>query len=370
LDGSPTRELLRGPAQAWYANGYVLFLRENTLMAQGFDPGRLELTSEAVPVADGVRLVGSIPHAVFSVSQAGHLVYMTGAATEGSVLRWRDKNGDVTGTTGELAVYGDFQVSHDGKHVCIEVFEGGGANADLWIYDVDTDIRTRFTFDPANDFDPVWSRDGSEIIFCSDRTGQFQFYRKTVASSEPEVMIYENPDRKNAYDWSADGRYLLFHANDSTSENSIWMLDLEKSEARRLTEQGTSCFRPYFSPDERWFVFSAFENGKRIVYARSFPQAGRKWQISSGEGLTARWPDSGNIFYQTVSGEVVEAQVTTTATNIILGKETRLFETRAGNAYNVLEDGSSFIEVYDESSKLASPLTLVVNWLEDVDGQR
>ncbi|MEE9269898.1 MAG: protein kinase, partial [Candidatus Krumholzibacteria bacterium] len=123
LDGTVNKEVLRGPAQARYANGHLLFLREHTLMAQGFDLSALEVTGEASPVADGVRLVSAIPLAVFSVSQTGDLVYMTGAATEGSMLRWLDREGVVTGSTGDLGVFGDFQLSPDGKQVCIEVFE-------------------------------------------------------------------------------------------------------------------------------------------------------------------------------------------------------------------------------------------------------
>src|SRR5262249_8048608 len=49
LDGSPPKFFLRTQTSAVYASGYMLFLRDTTLMAQPFDPDKLALAGEAVP---------------------------------------------------------------------------------------------------------------------------------------------------------------------------------------------------------------------------------------------------------------------------------------------------------------------------------
>lgn len=371
LGGDVNVEIARCRAQGWYAEGYLLFLREQTLMAQPLDLSALKLTGEAAPVATDVQFISSIPLAVFSVSQNGVMVYQTGDAEPGGFMRWRGRDGEPIETVGEAAPFGDFQLSPDEKDVCIEINDDALSTADLWIYDFETNIRTRFTFDPSNDYDPVWSPDGSEIIFCSDRTGQYDLYRKAVTGGEDERRVYESAGEKHAYDWSPDGRYVLFQETDSTQVTSVWALDLEQGKASRVTEPGThTTRRPSFSPDGRWVVYAATEGTRRPVYVQSFPNAGRKWQVSSGDGIHPRWAGSGNIYYQTLSGDVMEVSLKTKPGSVQLGGESMLFNTRAQSEYHVGDDGQRFLEIYDRSTEKPNPAVLVVNWTGDLEPRR
>ena len=96
LDGTPPKPLLKMDGNALFAPpGYVLFLREGTLMAQPFDPGRLEFTGPALPAAESVGANGSIGQMLVSVSSRGHLLYRSEATVE--KLEWRDRAGKVVG---------------------------------------------------------------------------------------------------------------------------------------------------------------------------------------------------------------------------------------------------------------------------------
>ena len=77
---SPDRKLLfPGGSNAKYALGHLIFPRERVLVAQPFDPDRLELSGDAVPIADQVNVGGlSGRTGAFSVSETGVLAYQSG----------------------------------------------------------------------------------------------------------------------------------------------------------------------------------------------------------------------------------------------------------------------------------------------------
>src|SRR5262249_12290967 len=149
-------------SNAIYAQGYLLFLREGTLMAQPFDPARLVVTGEAIPVAERVQTVlNSGTVAVVSVSSNGVLVYRAGARGNGLQLTWFDRNGKSGMAVGGVASFNDFRLSPDAKKLAASVDDRG--NADIYIYDVATGLRTRLTFDPAVENNPLWSPDGRSV---------------------------------------------------------------------------------------------------------------------------------------------------------------------------------------------------------------
>jgi hypothetical protein len=84
LDSNERKLLVPGGSSAMYAQGSLLFLRQQTLMAQRFDVERLELTGESVPIAERVSIGGTSGIAGgFSVSETGVLAYQTGSVEVG-----------------------------------------------------------------------------------------------------------------------------------------------------------------------------------------------------------------------------------------------------------------------------------------------
>ncbi len=132
-----------------YSQGYLLFLRETTLMAQPFDAQRLVLMGDAFPIAENIRDSGTInPAGIFSVSENGVLVYQTGTASARDQLLWFDRAGKQTGTLGDPALYSDLELSPDGKRASFTMMDESGKGRDIWIYDLARGLRTRFTFGP------------------------------------------------------------------------------------------------------------------------------------------------------------------------------------------------------------------------------
>ena len=87
LDGGAARDVLAGVTAATFAPpDYLLFNRQQTLMAQRFDVSTLERRGSAAPIAE------QIAGGAFSASDEGTLVYRAGSS-RGSQLAWIDRDG-------------------------------------------------------------------------------------------------------------------------------------------------------------------------------------------------------------------------------------------------------------------------------------
>ncbi len=154
LDSTSRRRLLGASVKAMFASpGHLLFMRDNTLMAQRFDPARLELVGDAFHVADDVGTFPSDGVAGFTVSGNGLLAYRSGSLND-TVLTWFDRSGKAVGTLGEPARHGGVQLSHDGTRAAVPIVDKTRGTHDIWLYDVAHTNRTRFTFDPGDERTP------------------------------------------------------------------------------------------------------------------------------------------------------------------------------------------------------------------------
>ncbi|MBI2620358.1 MAG: protein kinase, partial [Ignavibacteriales bacterium] len=215
LDSKVNKTLMRSSANAAYAAGYVLFMRGSTLMAQRFNEDALELEGEPVPLAEGVLNDAGYNLAVFSVSQNGVLAYQHGKAQAGSRLVILDRSGKNLGVVGGVTEFYTPRISPDGKRVAVGTFDAQSRNQDIWVYDIERSVHSRFTFDLATEFYAIWSHDGKEIVFNSDRNGKSNLYRKSSTGGNTEQPLFESPLFTLPDDWSADGRFLSMTQGDS-----------------------------------------------------------------------------------------------------------------------------------------------------------
>jgi hypothetical protein len=198
-------------------------MRENTLMAQRFDPNQLALSGDPFQVAENVATNPINGSAGFTAA-GNALAYRTGGAGQGRRLTWLSRSGAVEGTVSTPAAYSNVDVDPAGKRLAVFKPDGGG---DLWIIDLERGTNTRFTFDPASDRTPVWSPDGAQIAFTSDRNGGVtNIYAKASTLIGEERLLFESPHNKLVTDWSPDGRYLLYEETDPKTKSDIWALPL------------------------------------------------------------------------------------------------------------------------------------------------
>ena len=119
---------------------------QGTLRAVAFDLDTSLVTSDPVPVLEGV-VTTSAGAAAFDASDTGSLVYVRGPVeTEDRVLVWVNRRGSEELVAAEPRRYRGFSLSPDDQRVIVSVAEGD-SDPDLYLYDLSRDIPTQLTFD-------------------------------------------------------------------------------------------------------------------------------------------------------------------------------------------------------------------------------
>ena len=392
----PLRKLLDDVSPAVYAPssdptvGYLLFVPRatapgslGTLMAQPFNTQRLELTGEAVPIAEQVSSVSLSASKDVLVYATGE----TGAATaSGDIkgqLTWFDREGKALGTAGDLDWYGSLALSPDGKRVAFErAAPQNQNNRNIWLYDFARAVTTRFTFDSAWDFNPVWSQDGRHIAFASNRDGNFELYQKASNLAGEDELLFKSGEQKVPSSWSPDGRYLLYY--NPFVHSQIWLLPLGLEGANhkpvRVANSEFNEAAARFSPDGRWIAYSSDESGRSEIYVRPFevssatgtsaanetPVTG-KWMVSKDGGHRALWRHDGKeLFYLSLDGSAMAVDVSTSGV-FQAGIPKALFKTPRGTLFwDVFPDGKRFLMAAPSAASASAaaqpPFTVVLNW--------
>jgi len=374
LDSLETVAVTHVDSNAVYSRGHLLFLRENTLMAQPFDEKSRTVQGEAVPVAEKVSpIYFSSPVGVFTVSVSGLLAYQTGGSLGLQRLMWFDRDGKALGTLGEPGEFVNLEFSPDRKSAAVSIRDpAAGGNGDIWIYDTSRGLRTRFTFNPAHDRRPVWSPDGNSIVW--DRlSAKGQLYRRAADGKGTEELLYEGAGVLDPTSWSPDGRFLLFNKDTPGMQNGVWILPLMPEKPGSSLKPSPLVDTPFwegsgaFSPDGHWVAYDSNESQRREVYVIPFPGPGGKRQISTAGGSTPRWRRDGKeIFYAGPDGKLMAAEVTLKTGSIEVGQVRPLGIPIAGVGgpihYDVSPDGQRFLVVTEPERGASPPLTLVQNW--------
>jgi len=346
-------------------SGYLLFQRGETLLAQPFNPKRLELAGDPVTIT---QQVGSFSGSVtgFSASVSGALVYHAGFNQ--SRLTWFDRQGRPLGTAWAPGAYTELSVSPDGSRVAVVRADNPPG---AWIHEFATETSTHLAAGIAA-VKPVWSPDSKDVAFFGYRaTGVSGLFEKPSSGAGEEQPLRLKQDGVAwPWDWSRDGHWLLFSIVDPKTKEDLWVLPMQgehKPEPFLVTDYTET--EGAFSPDGRFIAYVSDESGKVEVYVRSFPAAsGGKWAISSGGGYQPRWrPDGKELFYFAAEGKLMSVDVTP-GTAFKAGAPKVLFQAPifGGGAstenryWDVNPDGKRFL--INVAGGGSAPVTVVLNW--------
>ncbi|HEY3122863.1 MAG TPA: protein kinase, partial [Thermoanaerobaculia bacterium] len=226
LDSKEVASLLPADSMAAYSRpGHLLFVRQGALLAQSFDPNSLKLEGEPLRVAEPLGYGNPPGYAAFSVADDGALAYVPGVSPNRELV-WFDRGGKMLGSVGEPGIYISPALSPDERRVAVGVRDPRAPSSDIWLIDVARGIRSRFTFDPANERIAVWSPDGSRLAFISNREGFGDIYEKASSGAGEEKPVFRSDSDKFLTDWSEDGRFLAYHTPGPKTGWDIWVLPL------------------------------------------------------------------------------------------------------------------------------------------------
>jgi Tol biopolymer transport system component len=344
--------------------GHLLFLRGSTLTAQAFDPQRLRLSGEMVPLAEpvGTEMLGDL--AAFSVSDNGVLAYSSGQEGASRELVWLDRTGKQIGSVGPPGEYNNFRLSPDEKRIVIDR-SSAQSSADIWVLDILRGVTSRLTFDPAINDLPIWSPDGLRVLFPSNRKGSFDLYIKAASGAgQEEPLVKLGTLHAWATDWSRDGRFILYEIPGVDTGQDLWIAPLFGDRKpfpylRTQFNEGEGAF----SPDGRWIAYVSDESGRDEIYVQAFPPSGEKRLISTGGGSEPYWRKDGMELFYVAADRNLMAVPIKLGTTITPGTPKSLFPvplSEQQHSFAVTGDGQRFLV-----SRLVGempPITVVLNW--------
>ena len=371
LDGADPRRLFDADSGAAYVSGHLLFLREGRLLAHAFDAEQLEMIG--VPFSTGIEGVLNSWTPAISATPAGVIaVRLRGAAVEHQFV-WVDRAGK------EMERVGDRDnaepqvpnLSPDGRQLVL--MRRGNANSDVWLLELRRGLLSRLTDYPAENIFPIWSRDGSQIVFSSNRSrGEMGLYRRNLTGVGGDVLLLPTaPGFIFASDWSPDGQFLLYQKSSDETRADLWALPLFGTQTPVPVVQGKSDDRGgQFSPDGKWVAYGSNRSGRFEVYIQPFPGQGGQRQVSTGGGAQVRWrPDGRELFYIALDGRLMAAPIKFASDGPSVGIPVPLFATHIGRQvqvvgaqYVVSADGERFLMNTLVQENSPTPIRLILNW--------
>ena len=376
LDSPERKFLVNTDSSPMYAPpGFLLYVRERTLMAQRFDASKLQLSGEPFPVADQVGFNLVTGRAFFSVSQTGVLVFLSSNAPN-TQLAWFDRQGKQIALVGTTAVDTGLRLSPDEKRVAVTRLDPQTASSDIWLIDLARNNPSRFTFDPANETAPVWSPDGSRIVFASNREGVPSLYQRFSNGAGSDEVVHKSDQPAAPHDWSPDGKFIIYGTFSPNTAADLWLLPLfGDQKPTPLIQTQFNEGQARFSPDGRWIAYSSNESGQYQVYVQSFPISGGKWQVSTGGGAQPQWRRDGKeLFYLTPDRKIMAVDVNGAGSTFVAGIPQPLFDARVSTLFPGGGGGAGGISYYAASGDgqrfllntlggdSSVPFTVVLNW--------
>jgi serine/threonine protein kinase len=361
LDSPETRQVLVEVTPFVYAQpGWLVFVRNDALVAQAFDAAKIAFSGEPIPIITGQKNAGTLR---FSVSDNGVLIWQ-GQWERDYQLVWFDRDGKETGTVDapmKVNIGEDLSISPDGKRLAVK------RNQNLWVVELEkgTALRITSTFSQM----PVWSPDGSRIAYSEGTSGLT--VRAANGSGDAEGLL---PGANFPSAWSPDGRFIIFVRRGVKTRMDIYALPLfgDRKEYLILNSPFNEQ-TPAFSPDGRWLAYTSDETGNYEIYVQSFSADGKlgadKQRVSTIGGTYPVWRrDGSELFFVAPDGQMMSSAVKTGGTEFQFGAPKPLFKTRMlawitnFHEYDVSPDGQRFLIGTLVGEPKAPPPTVILNW--------
>jgi serine/threonine protein kinase len=371
LDSDEKRPIVSASSNVAYADpGYLLYMRDNALVAQKFDARGYALSGEARTISDEVQYFPQTDLALFGVAGKAILIAQTGKGGDKSQLTWFNRNGEPVGTIGTPGAFANPRISPDGRRVAFEQTDSDGRHVDIWIHELANNATARLTFGPGLIEVPVWSPDGKQIVYGSSQKLYFSLYQKNADGSGSGQEIADlGGQQQGVWDWSRDGKYVL-----ARKDTELWFVSLPDRQTKPFLQPKWIVRNGQFSPDGKWVAYSSNETGSWEVYVSPFPGANSKWQVSRGGG-EPRWRRDGKeLFYLSAEGKMMAVPVTM-GTSFEAGPPAALFQTHMRQpisaqdvfSYDVTTDGQRFLVNTKVDTSNSAPLTVILNWSSEME---
>jgi serine/threonine protein kinase/Tol biopolymer transport system component len=364
LDTGRQETLLENAQSARFLEpGFLLYVRDEELRADTFDPVRLRLGSNPVTFEERPLVIRLSAWAAFAIGQDGTLVYSPYQSTpSGRTIVWVDRQGTESPTSFGPGSYGHITISPSGSRVAFEQFDHNEFS--VWMGDTQAETKTRFISESG--FNPVWSADGKQIIWCGLEADTLN---RRAADGTGSLESFKVRGMLRAV--SPDGQFVVGRQGQDTFWD-LWLAPTDGEPKPFIVEPGyqSDCA---FSSDGKWVAHRSISGGGSELFVCPYPDVAKGKVRVPGDGSKSRpiWSrDGSELFFIRNDKQLMAAPVTTTPTlsignpkMIYAGLDVHLL---VGTAYAPMPDGQRFL-VIKEDPAFVTPrpeIDVVVNWIE------
>jgi Tol biopolymer transport system component len=296
LRGGPAKTLRENAVYGRYVpSGHLIYMTGSTLRAAAFDRERLELRGDGAIVLEGVQGNIGSGSAQFDVSHSGALLYFPGDVMRyEQAIDWVAADGRRTPLRSTRSPWISLQFSPDGQRLVLDL--NAGQQGDVWIYDLARDQMSRLTLESTSEARPIWSPDGRDIAFLSDREPSGLYVRAADGSGETRHLTSGSLAGMNISSWHPGGGFIMGHRA-GPGGTDIFVLPIKRDDRGNWTAGEPAAFAagpfrefsPRFSSDGRWVAYQSNETGQDEIFVQPFPGPGPKVQVSTGGGIGPIW---------------------------------------------------------------------------------
>ncbi|HSP16711.1 MAG TPA: protein kinase [Thermoanaerobaculia bacterium] len=349
------------PSRVQYYDGYLFFVRDASLYAQSFDAKSLKFTGEPKPVLDDVFYFQPTGGASFAISDAG-MISAVGLQHATSVAITDLGGRELSTILSADNIYDHIAVAPDASRIYVARVDPKIGTPDIWEHGLTRPTKTRLTFDPEEEAEPVVSPDGKHLYYESDRYGVPDIFEKRLDGSSPDVRVVAAPNYQAPWGVSPDGRFLSYTTEQDApaTKTDLWMMSLADRKSFPFVATPAHDGNGAFSPDGRWIVYLSDGSGAYEVYLRQFPN-GKSSQVTTiGVTNAPRWSRDGRKLYFTKHRTLYECDV---APNGDTSDPRPLFEARELiYTFELMPDGKRFVLVYWSDAGASPPIRVISRW--------
>jgi WD40 repeat protein len=359
LNSTEKVRILASTSRASYAAGYLVFAQDRSLAARAFDASTLRVGGTLHTIA------GDIAAAGFAPPNEGLLTYLPGNGQGRAV--WFDRTGARIGNLETPSEVFAVALSPDERQLAAS--DAVSPTAGIWLFDLRRHARGRLTTIGST---PVWSRDGSRVVFASSQAnGVLELYEKPSFGDGREELILNTGHSAWPHDWSPDGRYIVYTSASPKTKMDLWLLSTADRKPTPYLQTPFNELHGQVSPDGKWLAYTSDESGTWEVYVQSFPVPGHRTTISTDGGAQPRWRRDGKeLFYVASDRRLMSVKVKQKSDSqgtLEVGEPEALFQTRvrgplvsSWEEYTVAASGQRFLIC--ETERMDPSMTVLLNW--------
>lgn len=344
----------------------LLYVRDGVLVRQHFDLSKLVVEGDPQSIADGMVFFVDRAYVPVTASANGVTAYRR-HATLNMRIGWFDRSGNRISSVWNPGEFEGMSLSPDGAHIAFGHFDPEEGLNHIFVCGSVDGVPRRFTFSKGNQYSPVWSYDGTRIVYSDDHSGVETLTMKLASGGDERPLTPQPDSSQYAQHWSPDGKTLLYRSESAQTGLDIQMLPIGGKPSPYIASNADES-QPQFSPDNRYVAYASNESGRAEVYVQPFPATGAKWQVSTGGGEQPRWRSDGEELFYLSGDKRLMAVPLRGGPSFDAGTPKPLFTTTmsvgylaVSQAYDVTRDGTKFVIAASDPMTPVSPITVVVN---------